>query len=144
MCLGDAYVAVGGLPIPSPTHAESVANMALEVLDALKDFNEKNAKFLHGKQWNIRIGLHTGRVVAGVIGKKKYLYDLYGESVTLASLMESSGSPGKIHVSSDTYDHLKNKFNLVEAETVTSKERKESIKTYFLLGKKGMLSCCLD
>jgi class 3 adenylate cyclase len=60
-------MAVGGLPIPNANHAESVANMSLELLDALKDFNEKNAKMLNNKQWNIRIGLHTGSVVAGVM-----------------------------------------------------------------------------
>lgn len=115
-------MAVGGVPVPSPSHAEAVANMSLEVLEALKDFNEKNIKALGGKPWNIRIGLHTGSVVAGVIGKKKYLYDLYGESVTTATLMESSGSPGKIHVSQDTYEQLKNKFNFTEEKAVQLKE----------------------
>jgi adenylate cyclase len=123
-------MAVGGLPVPSPFHAESVANMSLEVLEALKDFNEKNIKALGGKPWNIRIGLHTGSVVAGVIGKKKYLYDLYGESVTTATLMESSGSPGKIHVSEATYEQLKNKFNFIEEKTIHVKESSVWITIY--------------
>lgn len=71
--------------------------MALEVLEAVKDFNKKNSQLLQGKEWNIRIGLHTGSIVGGVIGKKKYLYDLYGETVSTANAMEQYGAPG-VHI----------------------------------------------
>lgn len=129
-------MAVGGVPIPSTNHAECVANMSLEVLEALKDFNEKNQKSLGGRDWNIRIGLHTGRVVAGVIGKKKYLYDIYGETTTIASQMEQTGSPGRVHVSEATYNALQNSFDFQEDKVVNTKARDKEIKTYFLVGKK--------
>lgn len=129
-------MAVAGLPIPVANHAEAVINMSLEVLESLKEFNEANKKLITGKEWNIRVGVHTGRVVAGVIGKRKYLYDLYGESVTIAVTMEAEGSPGRVHISESTYEQVKNKFICEEAKIVNY--RKKPIKTYFVTGRKQL------
>lgn len=103
--IGDAYMLVGGLPTPRPDHVEAVANMALEMLTTLNKINqEANAHF------QIRIGFHTGPVVAGIIGKNKFNYDLWGDTVNIASRMESQGLSGYVQVSEATYQRLKDKF----------------------------------
>jgi len=95
--IGDAYMAVAGVPEIQPDHAERAAAMALDMLDAAKSFQGITT----GKPISLRIGLHSGSVVAGIIGKKKFAYDLWGDAVNVASRMESHGMPGKIHVSKD-------------------------------------------
>ncbi|BAP54839.1 family 3 adenylate cyclase [Thioploca ingrica] len=103
--IGDAYMLVGGLPTPRPDHVEAVANMALEMLTTINKINQKaNAHF------QIRIGFHTGPVVAGIIGKNKFNYDLWGDTVNIASRMESQGLSGHVQVSEATYQRLKDKF----------------------------------
>jgi class 3 adenylate cyclase len=99
--IGDAYMLVGGAPDPREDHAEAVAEMALAMLAVLAQFNKEANKDLR-----MRIGMHTGPVVAGVIGSQKYAYDLWGSTVNTASRMESSGIPGRIHVSEATYSRL--------------------------------------
>jgi Adenylate cyclase, family 3 (some proteins contain HAMP domain) len=99
--IGDAYMVAGGLPIQRPDHAEAIAEMALDMLAAIKELNVKlNANF------DLRIGINSGPVVAGVIGTKKFIYDLWGNAVNTASRMESHGIPGKIQVSIYTYNLL--------------------------------------
>ena len=103
--IGDAYMLVGGLPTPRPDHVEAVANMALEMLTTINKINQQaNAHF------QIRIGFHTGPVVAGIIGKNKFNYDLWGDTVNIASRMESQGLSGHVQVSEATYQRLKDKF----------------------------------
>ncbi len=104
--IGDAYMAVGGLPIPRADHAELCADMALGMFEDLKEFNAST-----GKELGMRIGLNSGPVVAGVIGYTKFSYDLWGNTVNTASRMESTSKPGRVQVSSSTFDLIKDKFS---------------------------------
>ncbi|MCU0426045.1 MAG: adenylate/guanylate cyclase domain-containing protein [Candidatus Kapabacteria bacterium] len=96
--IGDAYMAVCGVPLSADRHVEKIANFAFDMLTTLEVFNSETQNIL-----NIRIGIHTGEVVAGVIGKHKFSYDLWGDTVNTASRMEFHGEPGKIHISEDVY-----------------------------------------
>ncbi len=95
--IGDAYMVVSGAPIQREDHAEALAHFALEMVEAMKEFRSIST----GEEIQIRIGIHSGEVVAGVIGKKKFAYDLWGDAVNTASRMESHGEAGKIHVSEE-------------------------------------------
>jgi class 3 adenylate cyclase len=129
--IGDSYMVVGGLPEPRPDHSVAVASMALEMLGAMEDFNRE-----HGLQLGLRVGLNTGPVVAGVIGRKKFTYDLWGYTVNVASRMQSSGLPNQINVPAGTYELLADKFRLTERGTVNCKGLGD-IRTYVLEGKKN-------
>lgn len=99
--MGDGYVAVGGLPTPRPDHASAVVRLAHGMLTAASSFRDD-----HGVDWQLRVGIHTGPVVAGVIGRRKFTYDLWGTTVNIASRLESTGQPGRVHVSETTLAHL--------------------------------------
>ncbi len=126
--IGDAYMVVAGLPIACDNHASQIAELALDMLQAIKQFKTPNLKL------NIRIGIHTGPVIAGVIGIKKFAYDLWGDTVNTASRMESQGIAGQIQVSNETYERLKDKYHLVERGRILIKGKGE-MTTYFLLAK---------
>ncbi|NET06073.1 MAG: PAS domain S-box protein [Symploca sp. SIO2B6] len=132
--IGDAYMVVGGLPLPQENHAEAIADMALEMQRAMTRFSETM-----GKELRIRIGINTGPVVAGVIGIKKFSYDLWGDTVNVASRMESQGLPGKIQVTAATYKRLQAKYLFTQRDAINLKGKGE-MKTYFLLGKREDLS----
>ncbi len=104
--IGDAYMVVSGAPEAREDHAEALALCAMEMIKTMKDFRWKAS----GEQIHIRIGIHCGDVVAGVIGKKKFAYDLWGDTVNTASRMESHGEAGKIHISDEFYFQLKNRI----------------------------------
>ncbi|MBI3396671.1 MAG: adenylate/guanylate cyclase domain-containing protein [Spirochaetia bacterium] len=125
--IGDAYMVVGGLPEPDPFHAEKIASFALEMLDVIREYREKNDLPLE-----LRVGINTGAAVAGVIGKKKFIYDLWGDSVNTASRMESHGLPGQIQVTETTYELLKGKFRLEERGIIDVKGL-GTIKSFLLL-----------
>jgi class 3 adenylate cyclase len=125
--IGDAYMVVGGLPIPRSDHAELCADMALGMLEDLDEFNKQNSLKL-----NMRIGINSGPVVAGVIGFLKFSYDLWGNTVNTASRMESTSIVGKIQVSPSTYDVLKKNFIFEEGGLVECKNLGK-IHTHFLL-----------
>ncbi|MTJ54284.1 adenylate/guanylate cyclase domain-containing protein [Anabaena sp. UHCC 0253] len=125
--IGDAYMVVGGLPNPHPDHAVAVAKMALDMQQEITKFQTPT-----GQSFQLRIGINTGSVVAGVIGLKKFSYDLWGDAVNLASRMESHGIPGKIQVSETTYFLIKDEFKLEERGMIKVKGRGELI-TYFLI-----------
>jgi adenylate cyclase len=124
--IGDAYMAVAGLPIPRSDHAIAIANMALAMQKAIEKFNtERNLSF------RIRIGVSTGPVVAGVIGLKKFAYDLWGDTVNTASRMESHGIAGCIQVCEVSYERLKDKF-LLEQRGLIAVKGKGEMMTYLL------------
>lgn len=132
--VGDAYMVVGGLPVRRPDHAEAIAEMALDIQAVIRQFRRET-----GKEFNIRIGINTGPVVAGVIGIKKFSYDLWGDTVNIASRMESHGVPGKIHVTTATYERLREQY-LLEKRGVIQVKGKGEMTTYFLKGRKGTFS----
>jgi len=128
--IGDAYMVVGGVPVPMENHAERCAEMALAMLESLLVFNLRT-----GQNWQIRIGMHTGPVVAGIIGSKKFAYDLWGDTVNIASRLESHGEPGTIQVSRATSDILADKFLLEPRGGVALKNRGEMM-AYRLIGRR--------
>lgn len=127
---GDAYMVAGGLPVPRPDHAEAIANIALDMQEAIADF-----KTDRGEPFQIRIGINTGPVVAGVIGTKKFSYDLWGDTVNVASRMESQGLPGCIQVTNAVYQQLQNNYVFEERGPISVKGKGETI-AYLLTGKK--------
>ncbi|MGA9378632.1 MAG: adenylate/guanylate cyclase domain-containing protein [Phormidium sp.] len=128
--IGDAYMAVAGLPASRPDHAEAAAEMALGMLIKIAEFNSNT-----GTSFSLRIGMNTGPVVAGVIGIKKFSYDLWGDTVNTASRMESQGIPGTIQVSTTTYELLKSQYQLTKRGSIPIKGKGEML-TYLLTGKK--------
>jgi class 3 adenylate cyclase len=128
--IGDAYMVVGGLPLPRADHAEAIADMAIEMQQAVDCFTTtQNAPF------KIRIGINTGPVVAGVIGIKKFIYDLWGDTVNTASRMESHGIAGCIQVTATTFELLQEKYLFEERGAIAIKGKGEMI-VYFLKGRK--------
>ncbi|XP_052542365.1 guanylate cyclase soluble subunit beta-2-like isoform X4 [Tympanuchus pallidicinctus] len=130
--IGDAYMVVGGVPVPVSTHAERVANFALGIIIAAKGVQNP----VSGNPIQIRVGIHTGPVLAGVVGEKMPRYCLFGDTVNIASRMESHGVPSKIHLSSSAYHCLKYKnFEMTERGEIEVKG-KGKMHTYFLIRNK--------
>jgi adenylate cyclase len=138
--IGDAYMVVSGAPEQRDDHAESIAQFALEMAESIKEFSSKST----GEQIQLRIGIHSGEVVAGVIGKKKFAYDIWGDAVNTAARMESHGEAGKIHVSeefvsalnlnrpSDTLSYWEKKEMRVIERGEIEVKGKGIMRTYFL------------
>jgi class 3 adenylate cyclase len=125
--IGDSYMVVAGIPQPSANHAQAIARMGLDMIAALSDYSKRT-----GSDLSIRIGIHTGSVVAGVIGRKKFIYDLWGDTVNTASRMESHGIPGQVHVTEAIYQALKDSFELEPRGSVEVKG-KGVMTTYLVL-----------
>jgi len=130
--IGDAYMAVAGLPVPTPDHAVRAAHMALDMLESVNRFNSRS-----GYTLQIRIGINTGAGVAGVIGKRKFIYDLWGDSVNTASRMESHGVAGRAQVTDATRQKLDDSFVLEERGMIDLKG-KGQVKAWFLVGRSGV------
>jgi class 3 adenylate cyclase len=126
--IGDAYMVAGGIPEPREDHAEAVAEMALAMGPALAQI-----AIATGLPLRVRIGIDTGPVVAGVIGRAKFIYDLWGDTVNTASRMESHALPGTIHVTSRTYDRLRERYELKPRGTIEVKG-KGPMDPYLLTG----------
>ena len=126
--IGDAYMVAGGIPIAMANHTEAVANMALDMLESISSFKFNNVTL------QTRVGFHTGPVIAGVIGRNKFSYDIWGDAVNIASRLESHGQAGKIQVSREVYVTLKDKFTFEERGEITIKGI-GPMETFFLTGR---------
>lgn len=126
--IGDAYMVVGGLPTPQPDHAAAIAGMALDMLEAIGQLNTRR-----GSRLGLRIGMHTGPVIAGIIGQNKFAYDLWGDTVNLASRLQAQGLVGHIQTSETTYLRLKEAFHLEPRGPMEIKGCGQ-MSTYFLIG----------
>ncbi len=129
--IGDSYMCAGGLPVPNNTNAEDIVNAALEIRDFID--TEKQKRITGGLPYfEIRIGCNTGPVVAGIVGIKKFAYDIWGDTVNIASRMESSGEAGKVNISGSTYELVKEKFKCEHRGKIEAKN-KGLIDMYFVI-----------
>jgi adenylate cyclase len=128
--IGDAYMAVGGIPVPNRTHPVDCVLAALEIRDAVAA-SRREREAAGRTAFSIRIGLHTGPLVAGVIGRSKFAYDVWGDTVNTASRMESSGAEGRVNVSRETYDAVAAYFECEPRGRVYAKNKGE-IEMFFV------------
>jgi adenylate cyclase len=129
--IGDAYMVAGGLPTARPDHNIAIARMALDMQQAIGHFQRPD-----GRPFQLRIGINTGPVVAGVIGRRKFAYDLWGDTVNVASRMEATGEPQRIQVTPELYESLKHHFIFEQRGFVIVKGRGQML-TYWLVGKQA-------
>jgi len=127
--IGDNYMVAAGAPNPRPDHAQALARLALDMLEHV------DHHLLSGHQLRFRIGINSGPVVAGIIGQRKFQYDLWGDAVNVASRMESQGIPGKIQISNATYEELPDEFVCQRRGRIDVKGKGE-METWFLMGVK--------
>jgi guanylate cyclase len=127
--IGDSYMVAAGVPKARPDHAQALANMALEMRAFVK-----TSPVCTSRQLNFRIGINSGPVVAGVIGRKKFIYDLWGDAVNTASRMESHGTPGSIQITGATYELVKDEF-VCELRGLIPVKGKGEMETWYLIDR---------
>lgn len=127
--LGDCYYAISGAPIERPDHAVLCVHMGLSMVEAIKSVREKTKSTV-----DMRVGVHTGGVLAGVLGQRQWQFDVYSKDVELANKMESSGLPGRVHISNATLRFLNDEFEVSDGHGASREEalRMANIKTYFI------------
>jgi len=132
--IGDAYMCAGGIPKQNRTHAIDVTLAAIEIIDYMKELREEAQN-----KWRLRIGVHTGAIIAGVVGSRKLSYDIWGDTVNIASRMESSGVAGQINISTSTYEKIQHLFDCKHRGKLPIKYKGE-LDMYFVLGIKPEFS----
>lgn len=143
--IGDAYMCAGGIPLRNHSNPIDMVLIGLEMQQFMEETN--TLKMKQGEPtWNLRVGIHTGRIVAGVIGKKKFAYDIWGDTVNTAARMESSGEPFRVNISGKTYGYVKDLFNCTYRGKVAAKNKGEidmyfvdAIKPEFSLANEGLI-----
>ncbi|XP_022644225.1 adenylate cyclase type 9-like isoform X3 [Varroa destructor] len=128
--LGDCYYCVSGCPEPRPDHAKCCVEMGLAMITAIREFDEDS-----GESVNMRVGIHTGTVLCGIVGTKRFKFDVWSNDVKYANRMESTGRPGKVHVSEVTHELLLDQYHFDEVPQNGEKDKKER-KTYFIRHRK--------
>ncbi len=125
--IGDAYLAVAGLPVEDENHAENIIKAALEMAEFMKD----RRQLLGDKTFEIRLGVHSGKVVAGIVGVRKFVYDIWGDTVNIAARMEQNSIAGKINISQTTYELIKDKYKCTYRGEIEAKN-KGKLSMYFI------------
>jgi class 3 adenylate cyclase/tetratricopeptide (TPR) repeat protein len=135
--IGDAYMCAGNIPSPNPGHVFNIIRAAIDIQDFMGKHNARRAeKGLPA--WEVRIGIHIGPVVAGLVGKQKYAYDIWGSTVNIASRMESNGTPGKVNISSNTFEYIKDRFHCSYRGKIMAKNLGD-LDMYYVEYEKGEL-----
>jgi adenylate cyclase len=132
--IGDAYMCVGGIPEESRTHAVDACLAALEMRSDMEAVNQ-NRERLHLSRWDVRIGIHCGPVIAGIVGRRKFIYDVWGDAVNIAARMEAGGAPRRINVSAAVYERTSAFFDFEPRGSIDVKNR-GLLDMFFLLGLK--------
>jgi class 3 adenylate cyclase len=130
--IGDAYMCVGGLPIPNQSNPEDAICAGLEIIQFVNNIKNNKPDYLH--EFEVRIGINTGPVISGVVGTSKFQYDVWGDTVNVASRMETNCEPGKVNISEYTYEYVKEKFQFTPRGNVQVKNRGQ-INMYYVEGK---------
>jgi adenylate cyclase len=132
--IGDAYMCVGGVPEPNRTHPVDACLAALEIQAEMASANRRRERLLLPR-WDVRIGIHTGPVIAGIVGRRKFIYDVWGDAVNIAARMEAAGEAGRINVSAEVYERTRLLFDFESRGSVEAKN-KGKVEMFFLLGLK--------
>ena len=131
--IGDAYLAVSGLPVSNEQHAKNAVNAGIEILEFIEKRKKENPTTL-----DIRIGVHSGPVIAGIVGVKKFAYDIWGDTVNTAARMEQNSQKGKLNISGSTYDLVKDKFTCEHRGKIETKG-KGALDMYFVSENKSLI-----
>lgn len=134
--LGDCYFCVSGCPEPEPNHADNCVNMGMAIIDALEDIQKRT-----GHPIRMRVGIHTGFVYCGVMGSKRFKFDVWSKDVRIANHIESIGTPGRVLISSSTKSHLQDTFALEEADITQRNPELSNLNLYYVLGQRRHSRC---
>jgi class 3 adenylate cyclase len=122
--IGDSYMCAGGVPVSNNTNPIDAVNAGLEIQEFIENWNKEEVE-KNKDAWQLRVGINTGRIVAGVVGKIKFAYDIWGDAVNVASAMEQCGEVGKVNISKATYELIKDNFDCVYRGKIKAKNKGE-------------------